>query len=75
MKSDLPFALCGEVIPPVLVVLIYRPPDADVKVRSDPKLFCLLCSTCSKFSNKIIMGDLNADMHFSVLSDSNSDTK
>ena len=64
-------AVYGKVTPPLplLVVLIYRPPD--VKIWSDLQLFCLLRSFYSEFSNKIIMGDLNAYM----LNDSNSDTK
>ena len=40
-------------------------------IKSDPNLIRLLRLICSEFSNKIIMGDLNAD----VVSDSNSDTK
>ena len=55
--------------PHLLVVLVYRPPD--VKIKSDPNFARLLRITCSEFSNKIIMGDLNADMR----SHSNSDTK
>ena len=55
--------------PPILIVLIYRP--LDVLIRSDPRLFTLLRSTCPEFSNKIIMGDLNAD----TLCNTNSDTK
>ena len=54
---------------PLLIVLIYRPPD--VQIRSDPRLFTLLRSACSKFSNKFVMGDLNADM----LCYTNSDTR
>ena len=56
-------------MPPLLVVLIYRPPD--VKIRSDPKLIRLLRFTYSEFSNMIIMVHLNADM----FSHSNPDTK
>ena len=40
-------------------------------IKSDPNLIRLLHLICSEFSNKIIMGDVNAD----VVSDSNSDTK
>ena len=54
--------------PPILIVL-YRPPD--VLIRPDPRLFTLLRSICPEFSNRIIMGDLNADM----LCNTNSDTK
>ena len=53
---------------PTLVGLIYRPPD--VSLRADRKLVWILGSTCSAYSHKIIMGDLNADMLDSESSDS-----
>ena len=50
-------SISGKGVPPVLVCLIYRPPD--VSLNSDP-LFTLLRDLCSDYSHKVIMGDLNA---------------
>ena len=70
MKTEYHFLSIGEGnFPPLLIVLIYRPPD--VKIKSDPNLTRLLRLTCSEFSNTIDVGDLNADM----LSHNNSGTK
>ena len=62
-------SVCEGNSPPLLVVLIYRPPD--VQIRSYSWLFTFLRSACSDFSDKVVMGDLNADM----LCDTNSDTR
>ena len=71
MKTEYHFWSVGEGnFPSLLIVLIYsRPPD--VKIKSDPNLIRLSRLSCSEFSNKIIMGDLNADM----LTHSNYDIK
>ena len=54
---------------PLLVVVVYRPPD--VPLRSDRR-FLQLLRTCSlDYSHKIIMGDRNADM----LDESKSDVR
>ena len=58
----------GEEVPPVLICLLYRPPD--VSFNADPDLFTNLRDLCSSYSHKIIMGDLNADL---LLDNSKSD--
>ena len=50
----------GEETPPVLVFLIYRPPD--VSFHADSELFTHLRDLSSSYSHKIIMGNLNVDL-------------
>ena len=54
---------------PILIALIYRPPD--VSIRSDYEFIDLLRLHTQDYSHKIIMGDWNANL----LDASNSDTR
>lgn len=45
---------------PILVVVVYRPPD--VLMRSDRRFLQLLRTCCLDYSHKVLMGDWNADM-------------
>ena len=44
---------------PLLVAVIYRPPDVSLR---DPELANALRVTCPEYSQKIIMGDLNSNL-------------
>ena len=45
---------------PTLIALVYRPPD--VPITSDMQLFQYLRTYCSDFSQKVIIGDWNANL-------------
>ena len=56
------FIICvvwSKRILPLLVAVIYRPPDVSLR---DPKFVNALRNTCPEYSQKMIMGDLNANL-------------